>query len=461
MIAPARRAALDALRDAASGRRDLGEVLDQARRALTDARDVALFHELVVGTLRWQSRLDAAIAQLSRTPLAALDRDVLLALRLGAYQLLYLTRVPAAAAVNDAVAQVRAARKSSATGLVNAVLRRLARGEGQGLPSRPGRPVEEDRDAWVAHLAAVHAHPPWLVARWLAREPLEVVEAWLAYDNATPEITLRVNPLVAQSRAAGAAALAASGVETTPSPRTSWGLRVVGGAVATAAAVADGTCLIQDEGSQLAGALAPVPDGARVLDVCAAPGGKALIYAAAAGRRGLVVAGDARAARVALLAETLRRGHASRTPVVHLDPDAPLPFRRQFDVVVVDAPCSGLGTLRRDPDIKWRRTAEDLPRFAARQLDLVRRGAAMVGAGGRLVYLTCSTEPEENDAVLAEARAALPSFRVATGPVSAEVAPYVGADRCFRTQPGRHGLDGYFGVVLERIGDPLAPDSGL
>jgi 16S rRNA (cytosine967-C5)-methyltransferase len=459
VIAPARRAALDALRELATGRRDLGEVLESARRPLADPRDVALFHELVVGTVRWQSRLDAAIAQLSRVRLDDLDRDVLLALRLGAYQLLFLTRVPASAAVHDAVALVRAARKSSATGLVNAVLRRLSRGEGRDLPPRPVASVAAQPEAWVAHLAAVHAHPPWLVARWLDREPLEVVEAWLAYDNTTPDLTLRVNPLAAASREAGAHALAAGGVETVPSPRTAWGLRVVRGPAATAAAMADGTCLIQDEGSQLAGALAAVSAGARVLDVCAAPGGKALMYSAAAGD-GLVVAADARASRVALLAETLRRGGAVRTRVVHLDPDAPLPFRPGFDVVVVDAPCSGLGTLRRDPDIKWRRTPGDLPRFAARQLDLVRRGAEMVAPGGRLVYMTCSTEPEENEEVVARARAALPLFRPVTD-LPREVTPYVGADGCFRTEPGRHGLDGYFGVVLERTAGPLAPDSAV
>ena len=143
-------------------------------------------------------------------------------------------------------------------------------------------------------------------------------------------------------------------------------------------------------------------------------------------------------------------------------PDAPLPFVPAFDVVVVDAPCSGLGTLRRDPDIKWRRTAADLDRFAERQLDLVRRAAAAVRPGGRLVYTTCSTEPEENEQVVARAMALLPEFRPAAATsLPAVVAPFLSAGGVFRTHPAIHGLDGYFGVVLERARGPLAPDKSM
>jgi 16S rRNA (cytosine967-C5)-methyltransferase len=451
VIAPARRAALEALGAVARGRRDLGDALDHARRRLDDPRDVALLHELAVGTVRWQSRLDAAIDALSSVPLAKLDLEVLLALRLAAYQLLYLSRVPASAVVHDAVAQVRQARKSSAAGLTNAVLRRLAAGARPVLPARPTEAVADDATPWIAHLAAVHAHPPWLVARWLAREPLAAVEAWLAFNNATPELTLRLNPLAGASRAATLDALAAEGVAVAPSRHAPDSVRVIDGAAATSRAVASGACLVQDEGSQLAGLFAAVAAGERVLDVCAAPGGKALMYAAAA-VSGLLVACDARYTRVALLTETLRRGRAARAGVVHLDPDAGLPFGAAFDVVVVDAPCSGLGTLRRDPDIKWRRQPDDFARFAARQVDLVRRAAACVRPGGRLVYTTCSTEPDENDAVVATVLETVPALqRVATRPLPPALAPLVGADGTFRTHPARDGLDGYFGVALRRV----------
>jgi 16S rRNA (cytosine967-C5)-methyltransferase len=450
MIAPARRAAFEALAGVDAGR-DLGDALEAARTRVTDGRDVALLHELTIGTLRWQSRLDHALGGLVRGPLTRLDPEVRRALRLGAYQLLFLSRVPPAAAVHDAVALTRAARKSSAAGLVNAVLRRLAAGDGRALPARPHGDVPAARDEWIQHLAVVHAHPPWLVARWLDRVGLEAVEAWLSFNNATPPITLRANPLVAASRDAAARRLASEGVTTVACRAAPWGLVVAAGAVTTAAALADGVCVIQDEGSQLAGHLAPVPPGGRVLDVCAAPGGKALLYAAAAGPA-RVVACDVRPARIRLLADTLRRGHAAAAAVVHLDLGAPLPFRAVFDVVAVDAPCSGLGTLRRDPDIKWRRMPEDLPRFGAAQADLLVRAAAAVRPGGRLVYTTCSTEPEENEDVLATLLARRPDFarldaRVVTGTAAA---PFVGADGLFRLLPPRDALECYVGAVLER-----------
>lgn len=459
MIAPARRAAFQVLGVVEAGRRDLGDAVDDGRQTLTDPRDVALLHELVVGTLRWQGRLDHAIGQLSRTPVERLDHEVRLTLRLAAYQLLFLTRVPPAAVVNDAVALVRQARKSSAAGLVNAVLRRLAAGDGRALPPRPDRPPAADRASragWVHHLAVVHAHPEWLVERWLSRSPLDEVEVWLGANNAAPVVAVRANPLAVASREAAVRALADDGVEAEPSPLTPWALRVQRGSAVSARAVVDGRCLVQDEGSQLAGHLAPVRPGDRVLDVCAAPGGKTLQYAAAAGAAGLVVAGDARMARVRLLARTVARGGAAaRVRVVALDPAAALPFTRPFDVVVVDAPCSGLGTVRRDPDIKWRRRPDDLARYAAGQRDLLDRAARCVRPGGSLVYTTCSTEPEENDAVVAATLAAHPELRLSRGPTAdALVGRFVGADGLFRTHPGRDGLDGYFGAVLERRADP-------
>jgi 16S rRNA (cytosine967-C5)-methyltransferase len=330
------------------------------------------------------------------------------------------------------------------------VLRRLAKGEGRDLPARPTATVDADTAAWVTYLAATQAHPAWLVARWLGRFPLDAVEAWLAFNNSTPEITLRLNPLAGASVEATLGALAAEGIAVTPTAHAPHGLRVVSGAVATSHAVSSGACVMQDEGSQLAGLLAPVRSGDRVLDVCAAPGGKALMYAAA-GVPGLLVAGDARAPRVALLAETLRRGRAPHAQVVHLDPDAALPFAAVFDVVVVDAPCSGTGTLRRDPDIKWRRQPDDLAGFARRQVDLLTRAALAVRPGGRLVYTTCSTEPEENEEVVAAAIGQLTDFDVVREPSSVPaVAALTGADGAFRTHPARDGLDGYYGVVLAR-----------
>lgn len=450
MIAPARRAAFAALVEIARGRADLDDALDRARQSLGDARDVGLLRELVTGTLRWQSRLDWRLAPLSRVAMTKLDVEVLVALRMAAYQLEHLDRVPASAVVHDAVALVRAAKKSSAAGLVNAVLRALTRA---GHAEPPAAPADATREEVAAALAVSTAHPAWLIERWLARETREVVDAWLAFDNEPPPTTLRVNPLAGASRDDVAARLAADGIVTSPAAAAPLGLVVREGLVVGHATLASGLCGIQDEGSQLAALVAPVGPGARVLDVCAAPGGKTLAYAWAAGADGHVVACDVRERRLDVLRETLRRGHAARAEVVAIDEHAPLPFAPVFDVVAVDAPCSGLGTLRRDPDIKWRRTPEDLRRFQARQVDLLTRASAVVAPGGALVYTTCSTEPEENLDVVSQVLAASPDFilrRADGGPGGQVLTPFVDADGCLRTHPVRHGLEGYFGAVLVR-----------
>lgn len=450
MIAPARQAAFGALVAIARGRVDLDAAVDRARDAVSDPRDVALVRELVTGTLRWQTRLDWQLAPLCRVAWRKIDLEVQTVLRLAAFQLLELDRLPPSAVVHDAVALVRQARKSSASGLVNAVLRRLAAGERAPWPLADAAAPLADQ---AAALAVTAAHPAWLVARWLSRRPRADVEAWLAFDNAVAPTMLRVNPLAGLTREAAAVALAADGVATSPCRFAPLGLVVTAGVAWQSAPVRDGRLFIQDEGSQLAALVAPVRPGHRVLDVCAAPGGKTLAYAAAAGAGGRVVACDVRLRRVQTLAATVAAAGARGVDVVAIDPDAALPFSATFDVVAVDAPCSGLGTLRRDPDIKWRRTPDDLRTFQARQLDLLDRASRCVAAGGALVYTTCSTEPEENVEVVARWLEAHPDFaRVAAdaGPNGATLRPFLSAEGDFVTDPVRDGLEGYFGAVLVR-----------
>jgi 16S rRNA (cytosine967-C5)-methyltransferase len=216
VIAPARRAAFAALVEITRGRADLDDALDRTRQTLSDVRDVALLRELVTGTLRWQSRLDWRLAPLSRVAIAKLDVEVLVTLRMAAYQLEHLDRVPASAVVHDAVALVRAAKKSSAAGLVNAVLRALTRA---ARAEPPAAPAGASRAEVAAALAVSTAHPAWLIERWLARESRQVVEAWLAFDNDPPPMTLRVNPLGGASRDEVAARLSADGIVTTRGPR--------------------------------------------------------------------------------------------------------------------------------------------------------------------------------------------------------------------------------------------------
>lgn len=434
MIAPARLAALDALRQIDGERLDMGEAIARARKPLADERDRALLLEIVSGTLRMRGAIDHQLALRLSRPLARLDALVRDILRMSAFQLMYLTRTPSSAIINDAVDLTRRGGKTSATGLVNAVLRSLNR-DRQKL-AWPERPADSAGLAALAgYFAVVHSHPPWLVARWLARYGAADTEQWLAFNNQGPPLCLVPNRTLA-SRAALAEELEADGVETRSTERAAHGLHVVAGQAMATRAFREGRCLVQDEASQLIGELAGVQRGDRVLDLCAAPGGKTVAMAADLGPAGIVVASDVRRHRLRVLTETLARCRLARARVVQVPAAGALPFAdRTFDRVLVDAPCSGLGTVRRDPDIRWRMAEADLPALAATQRALLERTAALVRPGGSLVYSTCSSEPEENQEVVAAFLAAHPEFT---------------ESRRHETLPFRDGLEAFFGAVLTR-----------
>jgi 16S rRNA (cytosine967-C5)-methyltransferase len=437
MIAAARRAALDALTDIEERGTDLGESVARVRPTLGDERDRALLLELVAGTLRMQGAIDFQLAQRVSRPLPRLDAQVLRVLRLAAFQLLYLDRIPAAAAIDDAVELTRRAKKSSAAGLVNAVLRALSRERGRlTWPERP-RAIESatDTQALILYLATVHSHPVWLVERWLARHGADSVERWLTFNNQTPSLCLAPN-LAVVSQDELALELAEAGVETRPTRVATHGLTVSSGHPLTTRAFLDGHCVVQDEASQVIAEIAAPEAGGRMLDLCASPGGKTIHFAARAGQSGVVVASDVRPHRIDVLRRTLRRCHASSVRVVHIPSVSTLPFRAgAFDTVFIDAPCSGLGTIRRDPDIRWKRTPGDLARFAEAQLSLLERSADLVPAGGRVIYSTCSSEAEENEEVIERFVRKRPDF-----------AP----SRVHHTWPFRDELEAFFGVVLQR-----------
>ena len=421
MIAPARLAAIDALRAIDERPIDLGDAIADARQRLQDERDRALLLELVTGTLRMRGALDYQIGLRSSRPIEKLDAAVLRVLRLAAFQLLYLSRLPASAVINDAVDLTRRAGKSSAAGMVNAVLRKLAR--------------EQHQLQWPDDLAIVHSHPRWLVDRWVARHGREPAEQWLQFNNRAPALCLAVNRTVA-TRDEVARQLADAGVTTEPTTRAPDGLRVIDGHPLRLDAFTAGRFIVQDEASQLIATLVDIAPGARVLDLCASPGGKTVALSAAAGPSGSVVACDVRPHRVRLLNRTVARCRLANTHVVHVAPDGTLPFRStSFDAVLIDAPCSGLGTVRRDPDIKWRRAEADLERFAGAQRHLLDRAATLVKQGGVVVYSTCSSEPEENEHVVDGFLQGGAPFRL---------------ERTHQTLPFRDGLEAFYGAVLRR-----------
>ncbi len=443
-MAPAREAALRALRLVATA--DLGETLARTRDTLDDPRDRALATDLITGTLRWRGSLDYQIERLSGRPIDRLDIDLLNALRLGAYQLLHLQRVPPSAVVNDSVELVKAARLRSAAPLANAVLRRLIR-ERDALTWPSG-------DSLLEHLSVVHSHPSWLVSRWLARYGPQTTEAWLRFNNQPPALMLAVNRGLV-SREEAAMRLGEEGIRVEPTRFASHGLRVLEGRPLNTSAYKDGLLLLQDESSQAIPELVAAPAGSRVLDACAAPGGKTVALASQVGAGGLVVAADVRARRMRVLAATLARCRVASARPVQIGSAGPWPFAEgAFDRVLVDAPCSGLGTLRRDPDIKWKRSPDDFPAFVRTQLALLHRAAMVISAGGRLVYSTCSSEPDENESVVQAFLAATPHFvlrPLATlDEVPAAIRALASADGYLRTDPVRDALEPFFAAVLER-----------
>ena len=450
MIAPARTAAFAALRDVNSGRADLPAALATVRPALADERDRALATDLVTGTLRWQRQLDYLIEHFSKRPLSKLDFEVLQILRLGAYQLLHLDRVPAAAAVNDAVAMTRRARKTSAAGLVNAVLRGISRNTHR-LPL-PARPPEGEP---LPYLEVSLSHPAWLASRWLHRYEFEGAEAWEQFNNVPAPLTLRVNALKTD-RESLVHALRENGVAVTPARYAPDGLIVTSGNPLRTALAGTGQFVLQDEASQLVALLAAPEPGMKVLDACASPGGKTTAMAAMAGDKADIIAADVRDARIQLLRETVNTSGARSIRVVQADLAAGLPFSQVFDVVFVDAPCSGLGTVRRDPDIRWRRAEADLEPMARAQLTMIRNAAAVVRTGGRLIYATCSSEPEENDGVVktfleGNSDFSLVDLRKDKPAHFDSLAPVLDRDGVLRTSPQEHGLEAFYGAVLRRV----------
>ena len=427
MIGPARSAAVDALALIDGGDLDMGSAIARVRATLKDERDGALLLELVTGTLRMRAALDYQLASRVNRPLGKLDAAVLRVLRMSAFQLLYLSRQPVSAIINDAVELTRRSGKSSAAGLTNAVLRSLARDrESLTWPSR---------ENLSEYLSVVHSHPLWLVERWIERYGINETESWLTFNNQPAPLCLAVNRRLL-TREALAEELAADHVTTRPTGRAAHGLVVIEGRALATRAFREGRFVVQDEASQLICELLDVPVGETVLDLCASPGGKTLALAAAVGPKGTVVAMDVRPNRVRLLTSTIERCGLKNVTVVHGPVDEPLPFSPgQFALALIDAPCSGLGTVRRDPDIRWRRSPDELGRFAAVQRDLLNRAADLVKPGGALVYSTCSSEPEENEDVVASFLRDRPDFK---------------QDSTHQTLPFRDGLEAFYGAILRR-----------
>lgn len=450
----ARRLALGVLVEVERAEARTAAALDRAFAGAPElgAAERGLATELVYGVLRQRGRLDRALAAHASGGAKGLRRahpTALRALRVAAYQILCLDRVPAAAAVDAAVSAVREAREPRTAGFVNAVLRRLAAEGEPPLPDPARRP-----EAWLVEAASL---PPWLAKRMLrwypAAEAISLAEALL---GRAPTV-LRANPLrTTRGDLASALAARTPPVETLPCAHAPEGLRLTGSGDPRRLAPelhGAGNFTVQDEASQLVAHVVAPAAAEALLDACAGRGGKTLHLAGLAPTARLLPMDRQRSALRALRERARRLGLGPLTPLA-ADLSAPLPLGpdARFDAVLLDAPCSGLGVLRRHPEAKWRLRPEDLDDLATRQGLLLERAVERVRPGGRLIYAVCTFNPEEGPARIAALLERHPELAPEPPPPGAvDWAPLLGPDGASVTpRPDRHDTDGFYVIRLRR-----------
>ena len=426
-ISPARRAAFEILCRVDADKAFTSVLLPTFEDSLAPA-DRGLCHEIVLGVLRRQIYLDRLIDGLTRS--RKLDLAVRIALRIGIYQLIFLDRVPAYSAINESVNLVQMAKKTSARGLVNAVLRRIS----ENVPTLE---FSDDLD----RVSVETSHPRWLLEKWITDFGFSEAEQIAVSNNDMPRIAFRFVG------------------EQPPSPVGYQQSELVSGCyIATSIdrelrAKADaGEIYFQDEASQLVAQLVSRKPAAKFFDICAAPGGKTTQIAAAyfrAGPKRTVVAGDLRDTRVDLLRATCDRHRLGAVLIAQYDAETGLPFADQsFETVLVDAPCSGTGTIRHNPEIRYFLEPADFGRLPGKQRKILNNASNLVTPGGRLIYSTCSLERQENEMVCGEFLSENTGFTRSPPEVSASLV----TDEGFaRTLPHRDGTDGFFIAEFKRV----------
>jgi 16S rRNA (cytosine967-C5)-methyltransferase len=421
-VSPARWVAFEILRKVEAGH--FSSVLLATDTNQLEPTDRGLAHELVLGVLRWQLCLDHIIEHYSKRKVAGLDLDVVLALRLGLYQLRFLTRVPPSAAVNESVKIVQAARLSSARAFVNALLRRATREPDYDPAAEISDPIEK--------ISVQASHPQWLIEKWVSAFGMDETISLARANNETPVVAFRV---LGAKEEDVLARLNRAGIAVGPSKIAKHAFRTPVGSRVIRELAENGEIYLQDEASQFVAEKVDAQQGDRVLDVCSAPGGKTTLIADE--QAAFVVAGDLSKRRLATVAKAIAVQKLKNVALTVLDAAKPLPFAGgPFDKVLLDAPCSGTGTLRHNPEIRWRLKADEFEVLAQQQKEFLARAAEAVKPGGRLVYSTCSLEREENEEVVESflnSRSDFQSFER------------------IRTWPHRDATDGFYVAVLKKL----------
>lgn len=429
-----------------------GLALNQALNAAELSRpDAGLATELVYGTIQRLNTIDYALGARVKGWPKKVEPWVRVLLRLSYYQLRWLTRVPAHAAVDEAVRIAKRRGHAGIAGLVNGVLRGLVR---EGV----NQPLPQDWPA-VRRIALEHSHPEWLVERWIAAYGEETAAAICAANNETPHASSRVNPLRG-TREELLAAMNEAGIAAKPSPLSAQGIIAdKAGNLVHTPWFQDGRLSIQDESSMLVARVADPKPGMNVLDCCAAPGGKATHLAELMNDKGKVLANDVHFHKEGLIQQQAARlGLKCIETMVSdaLELADRLP-QASFDVVLLDAPCSGLGVIRRKPEIKWNKSQDDIASLAELQRRLLDRAQTLVKPGGTLVYSTCTIAPEENETTIAEFLERHPAFRLDQSWPEEAIAPIKeagnlpeGFSGALQLLPHMFGSDGFFIARLRR-----------
>ncbi len=446
-ISPARNAAFNILLAVERGASHSDDLLrGRAVNALSLA-DRNLSTALVLGVLRWQIRLDHQLQALLKRPNAKLDAEIRIALRMGAFQILHMDRIPARAAIDESVELAKQAGHRFASAMVNAVLRKLA-----------GSARVAISEESAADLALAEAHPAWMVERWVDLYGLKAARALCHHGQSQPALTVRIRSAEAEVE------LTQAGIVLEPGQLLTAARTVVSGDAIATATFQEGRVRFQDEGSQLVAELAAINPNQKaksIVDACAAPGGKTLILAER-NPQARILACESSPQRLEQLRQRLAP-HADRVEC-RLADATQLTEEAAFDLALADVPCSGTGTLGRNPEIRHRLRPEDLARQAERQRDLLAAALRAVRSGGRVVYSTCSLEPEENEQVVAAVLAAAPNSRIVPLGNSIEtllresILTTAGAERlqasltpagALRLFPGAFNTDGFFIALIQ------------
>ena len=429
MIGPAREAAYELLCRVEMDLAHSDDVLNSEVVSRLDPRDRNLATEIVYGTLRWRGWLDYILESAVAGSWRSVGPETKILLRMTLYQISRMDRVPDHAAIHDGVELAKRGRKPRAPGFVNGVMRNLAR-------LRPWTAADFHRDSPMWARVSL---PRWLWKRWQER---------FGADRAF-EFALSLNRPPRAAFQSGSELPAAGN-----SPSGFVPSELVPGAFLAEEGHSGltGVGWFQDEASQLLPYLFGPLEGARIWDACAAPGGKTAILLERCGPRGCVVSSDMDMKRALRMADALQNRAGGRSGIVVADAVVAPPFRVGFDAVLADVPCSGLGTLRRNPEIRWRVKPGQLMEYSKRQGRLLESVSAAVRRGGMLLYSTCSTEPEENEMVVNRFLQAHPEFHIRKPAFPAEIGSWLDARGLFRSYPGGRLWDGFFAALMDRGG---------